>query len=131
MSATNNAKSNDTANSYSDYLNRGELRVSPLFCAFIEAEVLPDLDINAENFWQHFSELLNEFTPRNKDLLLTRETMQTAIDQWHANQKDYKNKASDAEQIAFLREINYIADDVDDFTITTDNADDAIARIPG
>ena len=135
MSATNNAKSNDTANSYSDYLNRGELRISPLFCAFIEAEVLPDLDINAENFWQHFSELLNEFTPRNKDLLLTRETMQTAIDQWHANQKDNqkdnKNKASDAEQIAFLREINYIADDVDDFTITTDNADDAIARIPG
>lgn len=135
MSATNNAKSNETANSYSDYLNRGELRVSPLFCAFIEAEVLPDLDINAENFWQHFSELLNEFTPRNKDLLLTRETMQTAIDQWHANQKDNqkdnKNKASDAEQIAFLREINYIADDADDFTITTDNADDAIARIPG
>ena len=135
MSATNNANSNDTANSYSDYLNRGELRISPLFCAFIEAEVLPDLDINAENFWQHFSELLNEFTPRNKDLLLTRETMQTAIDQWHANQKDNqkdnKNKASDAEQIAFLREINYIADDVDDFTITTDNADDAIARIPG
>ncbi|MDB2410650.1 malate synthase G [Pseudomonadales bacterium] len=135
MSATNNAKSNDTANSYSDYLNRGELRISPLFCAFIEAEVLPDLDINAEDFWQHFSELLNEFTPRNKDLLLTRETMQTAIDQWHANQKDNqkdnKNKASDAEQIAFLREINYIADDVDDFTITTDNADDAIARIPG
>ncbi|MGB2272474.1 MAG: malate synthase G [Pseudomonadales bacterium] len=132
MSATNNANSNDTANDYSDYLNRGKLRVSPLFCAFIEAEVLPDLDINTETFWQHFSELLNEFTPRNKDLLLTRAKMQTAIDQWHADQKDnQKNKASDAEQIAFLREINYIVDDVDDFTITTDNADDAIARIPG
>ena len=111
---------------YNDYVSRNSLRVSPQLCEFIETEVLVDLPIDADVFWQNFSELLNEFSPRNKALLLTRENMQAAIDQWHLNQIDKKDKATDAEQIAFLREIGYIAADVEDFTITTDHADDAI-----
>ena len=116
---------------YSDYVSRNSLSVSPQLCEFIETEVLADLPIDADTFWQNFSELLSEFSPRNKALLLTRENMQAAIDQWHLNQINKKDKATDAEQIAFLREIGYIAADVEDFTITTDNADDAIACIPG
>jgi len=116
---------------YSDYVSRNSLSVSPQLCEFIETEVLADLPIDADTFWQNFSELLSEFSPRNKALLLTRENMQAAIDQWHLKQIDKKDKATDAEQITFLREIGYIAADVEDFTITTDNADDAIACIPG
>ena len=116
---------------YSDYVSRNSLSVSPQLCEFIETEVLADLPIDADTFWQNFSELLSEFSPRNKALLLTRENMQAAIDQWHLKQINTKDKATDAEQITFLREIGYIAADVEDFTITTDHADDAIACIPG
>ena len=131
MSATTNTTSNKTSNTrYSDYQSRSNLSIAPQLCQFIEGEVLPDLQINADTFWQHFSNLINEFAPRNKALLVARERMQTAIDQWYLNQPS-DQPATDAEQIAFLRGIGYIADDVEDFTISTDNADDAIARIPG
>lgn len=130
--AANTTENSNTRYShhYSHYQSRSSLSVSPQLCTFIESEVLPDLHIDANVFWQHFSDLINEFGPRNKDLLLTRQTMQTAIDQWYANQPDGKQATAD-EQIAFLRDIGYIAADVEDFTITTDHADDAIACIPG
>ena len=131
MSATTNTTNNKTSHTlYSDYQSRSSLSVAPQLCQFIEGEVLPDLQIDTNVFWQHFSDLINEFAPRNKALLLERERMQTAIDQWYLNQPS-DQQATDAEQIAFLRGIGYIADDVEDFTISTDNADDAIACIPG
>ena len=129
------ANTSETSNTrYSNYHNRSSLNVAPQLCEFIESEVLPDLAIDANIFWQHFSDLINEFAPRNKALLLERERMQTAIDQWYLNQSNNQasnQPATDAEQIAFLRGIGYIADDVEDFSITTDNVDDAIACIPG
>ncbi len=129
------ANTNETSNTrYSNYQNRSSLNVAPQLCEFIESEVLPDLAIDANIFWQHFSDLINEFAPRNKALLLERERMQTAIDQWYLNQSNNQasnQPATDAEQIAFLRGIGYITDDVEDFSITTDNVDDAIACIPG
>ena len=127
MSATTNTTNNKTSHTlYSDYQSRSSLSVAPQLCQFIEGEVLPDLQIDTNVFWQHFSDLINEFAPRNKALLLARERMQTAIDQWYLNQPS-DQQATDAEQIAFLRGIGYIADDVEDFTISTDNADDAAA----
>ena len=108
MPATSNTTSNIR---YSDYQSRSGLSVAPQLCEFIEGEVLPDLQIDANTFWQHFSDLLSEFGPRNKELLLTRERMQTAINQWYINQPS-DQQATDAEQIAFLRGIGYIAANV-------------------
>lgn len=129
--------SDTTANIYKDYLNRAGLSVSPVLCSFIENEVLPSVSINADDFWRHFAKLLNEFVPRNNALLAERSRLQQAIDQWYMNRAESNTAngtqaaANDAEHLAFLREIAYIVDDVADFSITTSNADDAIARIAG
>ena len=117
------------------YLERNNLHVAPVLARFIETEVLPDLGISGEQFWQNFSALLAEFTPRNRDLLADRAAMQEKIDQWYS-QRGQVSAARDEsseidQQIEFLKSINYIVDEVDDFTIATDHADEAIARIAG
>ena len=117
------------------YLERSTLHVAPVLARFIETEVLPDLGISGEQFWQNFSSLLAEFAPRNRDLLAERATMQEKIDRWYS-QREQVSAARDesseiAQQIEFLQSINYIANEVDDFTIATDHADEAIARIAG
>lgn len=124
------ANSPETTNTpYNDYLSRAGLSVAPILCGFIENEVLPDLAINADDFWRNFANVLAEFAPRNAELLLERENLQQQINQWH--QANAGKKISESEQLSFLRSIGYIADEVENFSITTDNSDDAIARIPG
>ena len=90
---------------YSDYVSRNSLSVSPQLCEFIETEVLADLPIDADTFWQNFSELLSEFSPRNKALLLTRENMQAAIDQWHLNQPSDKIKRRMQSRLLFYERL--------------------------
>lgn len=114
---------------YNHYQSRGTLSVAPVLCGLIENEILPDLAINADEFWQLFSTVVDEFSPRNATLLARRSELQQHIDQWFIDHAD-QSYSSD-EQLQFLRDIGYIVDDVEDFTITTHNADDAIARIPG
>ena len=118
------------------YLTRDTLHVAPVFAHFIETEVLPELNLSSEQFWENFSVLLREFGPRNRDLLADRTTMQKKIDQWYLQQQGQPNPTINEsdwidQQITFLKSINYITDEVDDFHITTDHADDAIARIAG
>ena len=116
---------------YTHYLKRGSLSVAPELCGLIENEVLPGLSFTNDDFWQLFSTIVEEFSARNAALLEKREALQQAVDQWFMSQQGSASKISSEEQIAFLREIGYIVDDVEDFSISTDNADDAIARIPG
>lgn len=124
------ANSPETTNTpYSDYLSRAGLSVAPILCGFIENEVLPGLSINADDFWRNFASVLAEFAPRNAELLLERENLQQQINQWH--QANVGKKIGASEQLSFLRSIGYITDDVENFSITTDNSDDAIARIAG
>lgn len=118
-----------TSTPYSDYLSRAGLSIAPILCGFIENEVLPDLAINTDDFWRNFANVLAEFAPRNAELLLERENLQRQINQWH--QANAGKKISESEQLSFLRSIGYIANEVENFSITTDNSDDAIARIPG
>lgn len=45
------------------------LTVDPILKDFLENEVLNGLDVDANHFWSTFEDILEEFTPRNKELL--------------------------------------------------------------
>ena len=115
---------------HSNYISRNALKVAPQLCEFIETEVLPGLSLNTTQFWQNFSDVLSEFSPKNRQLLAKRESLQTKLDQWYSNHSDSQPIDSDT-QLAFLKDIGYITREVEHFAISTDNADDAIARIAG
>jgi malate synthase len=111
------------------YIKKGSLSVSSDLEAFLKSEVLPGLDLSEDHFWSSFEKILNEFSPRNKELLDIRESMQNQIDAWHiANPGEEKNLDVYKE---FLKSIGYLLPEGEDFQITTDNVDPEISSIAG
>ena len=105
------------------------LKISSDLKDFLEGEVLPGLDINANTFWKSFESIVNEFAPRNKELLEKREDIQSTIDKWHQDRKGEQHNHDEYKK--FLEEIGYIAPRSPDFLITTDNVDPEIKTIAG
>ena len=110
------------------YQKRNELSVDEILCEFIENEVLPGLNIDPVIFWENFSLILNNFSDKNKNLLIKREEIQNKIDQWYLSNH---GKVDDDKHLKFLRDIGYLVSDTKDFKITTDKVDDEIALIAG
>ncbi len=111
------------------YINKGSLSVSIDLEAFLKSEVLPGLDLSEDHFWNSLENIINVFSPRNRELLDIRESMQGKIDAWHlANPGLEKNFDVYKD---FLRDIGYLVSEGEDFKISTDNVDPEIAFIAG
>ena len=113
----------------SDRIEYGNLKVSKELDNFLRKEVVPEIDVDPENFWKSFEKVLEEFGPRNKELLEKRETIQKQIDDWHLAKKDKGHNHE--EYLNFLKEIGYLIDEGEDFQITTQNVDDEIKKVAG
>ena len=111
------------------YINKGSLSVSIDLEAFLKSEVLPGLDLSEDHFWASLENIIHEFSPRNKELLDIRESMQGQIDAWHlANPGAEKNLDVYKD---FLKDIGYLLPEGEDFKITTENVDPEISSIAG
>ncbi|MDC6461014.1 malate synthase G [Gammaproteobacteria bacterium] len=111
------------------YIAKGSLSVSIKLDEFLTSEVLPDLNITSEHFWQSLEAIVQEFGPRNRELLGLREIIQQKIDDWHLSNK---GQTHDFESYkSFLQEIGYLTEDKGEFTIETQNVDPEIATIAG
>ena len=112
-----------------NYIAKGSLSVSMKLDEFLTSEVLPDLNITSDHFWQSLEAIVQEFGPRNRELLDLRETLQQKIDDWHLS---HKGQTHDFESYkSFLKEIGYLTEDKGEFTIETQNVDPEIATIAG
>ena len=110
-------------------IKKGNLTIASLLFEFINKEIIPGIDINVDEFWKKFDTAVHELAPINRALIEKRETIQKQIDTWHlANKDEDLNKD---EYIKFLKSINYIVEEKEDFQITTQNVDDEIAKIAG
>ncbi len=112
-----------------NYITKGSLSVSDELLNFLSIEILPGLEISEDHFWLSLEKIINEFSPRNKELLEIRESMQAQIDAWHLanpgqekNLDVYKN---------FLKNIGYLVEEGEGFQITTENVDPEISSIAG
>jgi malate synthase len=114
------------------YIQQANLHIADNLYQFIEQEVLPNIAINSTEFWQNFSQLVHELTPINKQLLAQRDKLQSEIDSWYdAISQDKSNKASQKEYISYLKSINYITPEIEDFAISTENVDAEISLMAG
>ena len=111
------------------YINKGSLSVSTDLESFLKTEVLPGLDLSEDHFWTSLENIIREFSPRNKELLNVRESMQDQIDAWHlANPGEEQNLNAYKD---FLKDIGYLLPEGEDFKITTENVDPEISSIAG
>ncbi|MGB0508074.1 MAG: malate synthase G [Pikeienuella sp.] len=115
--------------SNTEYLNRADLKVARELAEFIETEALPNSGISAPDFWDGFSQLVGDFSPKNAELLEQRETIQKQVDQWHLNRR---NQPHDHEAYkAFLSEIGYLRPEGGAFSIETENTDPEFSSVAG
>ena len=107
----------------------GSLSIDPSLEALVREEIMPGLGLDAEDFWNSFSQILNDLTPRNRELLEKRDRIQQQIDEWHLNRKGQPHDPQAYQE--FLRSINYLFPEGSDFKITTTGVDNEISQIPG
>ena len=113
----------------SERIKHGNLQVSLELDSFLKNEVLPGIDIEADSFWSAFEKILQEFGGRNKALLDKRKEIQKQIDEWHISRKG--KPLNQDEYIEFLKKIDYLVDEGEDFEITTTNVDSEIREVAG
>jgi malate synthase len=97
--------------------------------SFINQEVIPGTDVVAEDFWNKFDDAVHELAPINRSLIDKRENIQKEIDGWHLTNKG--KEINKNEYIKFLKSINYIVEEKENFQISTQNVDEEIANIAG
>ena len=67
----------------SERVNYGNLQVDQELDNFLRNEVVEGLDIAPDQFWNSFEKILEEFGPRNKNLLDKRKDIQHQYDSYH------------------------------------------------
>jgi len=110
-------------------IKKGNLKINSALLDFINQEAIPGTEVKVEDFWKKFDNTIHELAPINKSLIEKRENIQKQIDQWHLDRKG-KEIIKD-EYAKFLKSINYIIEEDEDFQISTKNVDEEIARIAG
>ena len=112
-----------------DTVEHGGLKIDQALFDFINKEVMPGTGVDQEKFWDGFAAIVHELTPENRALLAKRDDMQLKIDAWHR-----ENRANGMDMDAykaFLKEIGYMVDEGDAFSVDTDNVDPEIASVAG
>ncbi|MDO5059893.1 MAG: malate synthase G, partial [Neisseria sp.] len=113
-----------------EYIRAAGLQVDKNLYQFITEDVLAKHpNVNADEFWQGFTDLVNEYAPKNRALLAKRDDIQAKLDAWH--KANPGKPADEAAYTEFLREIGYLADNTADFKISTQNVDREVAEQAG
>ncbi|MCD9196946.1 malate synthase G [Aeromicrobium wangtongii] len=96
---------------------------------FIEDEALVGTGIAPAAFWAGADAIVHDFAPRNRKLLARREELQAELDAYHLGQRGMPIDPTAYE--AFLREIGYLVEGPEDFTVGTTGVDVEIAAQAG
>jgi malate synthase len=104
-----------------------KISIHPDLENFLKEEVLNGLDYSAEELLKGFSNIAEEFSPQLEAALAKRDDLQQSIDTWHK-----ENSLEDFQAYkTFLKDIGYLEDEEEDFTINPQNVDPEIATIAG
>ena len=111
------------------YVALGRLSIASELLDFVNKYLLPGTGVTKKKFWNGLDKYAHELSPKNKNLLESREILQKKIDIWHRvkkiekiNIKKYSN---------FLKEIGYLRKEGKNFQIKTKNIDNEISTIAG
>ncbi|ALC89547.1 malate synthase [Bacillus sp. FJAT-18017] len=111
-----------------NYEKAGVLQVSSELYKFIEKEVLPGTQVDSKEFWEGFGKLVEDLSPKNRELLAKRDEFQEKLNRWHREQGEAFNFE---EYKAYLEEIGYLEPEPEDFKIGTEGVDGEVALQAG
>lgn len=118
--------SSQTASAPGAYVSVGDLLVDARLRLFIDEEALPGTGVDPDRFWAGLDALMHEYGPQNRALLVARDELQAAIDEWH------RSGNGDGEAyVAFLRDIGYLVPKGPAFSIDNGAVDAEIATVAG
>ncbi len=107
----------------------GNLKVDEGLYALVRDEIAPGTGIEADAFWEAFSDIVTTMALENRALLDKRDAMQQQLDAWHLARKG--EPIDSAAYTAFLAEIGYLVPEGENFRVTTENVDSEIATLSG
>ncbi|MBA1340324.1 MAG: malate synthase [Pelagibacterales bacterium] len=110
-------------------IKKYNLEIDLVLFEFINNEAIPGTNIKPDDFWSNFEKAVNELAPKNRMLLNKREEIQKKINEWHKTRSG--KELNQQEYISFLKSIDYIVEEKEDFKISTSNVDKEIASIAG
>jgi len=105
------------------------LQVSQAIHDLVKHDIIPGTGIDLAAFWQSFSAIIDEFAPKNRQLLKKRDQLQAQIDAWHQQHSGRAHNLGDYK--AFLTEIDYLVPEGEGFSITTEKVDPEVAQQAG
>ncbi|WP_028834658.1 MULTISPECIES: malate synthase G [unclassified Pseudoalteromonas] len=108
-------------------LTHSGLSVDKQLAEFVKKQLLPGTHLDEHQFWKSFANIVQTLTPLNKSLLAKREQLQKQIDDYHLANKN----ADQAQYQAFLKDIGYLVDEPENFSIETQNVEPEIALTAG
>ena len=111
------------------YVQKFGLKVDVKLNEFLINSILPGLKITEEMFWKHFAKTVEILGPKNRKLLEVRQDFQNQIDSWHIKNRNLDYNLEKFKE--FLKEINYITPEGDEFMVDTENVDPEISSIAG
>jgi len=107
----------------------GGLQVAEELHAFVRDDALPGSGVDERAFWDGVETILADLTPRNRELLARRDELQRRLDEWHtANPGPVRDQPA---YLRMLRDIGYLVEEPEPFTIETGDVDDEVAMIAG
>jgi len=113
----------------SERIQQGGLQVAEEIFDLVANELTPGTGVTVEHFWAVFEEIINDLTPKNRELLQVRKNLQDQLDAWHDQRAG--ETIDQTEYKAFLQEIGYLVKEGRDFQIETENVDPEIALMAG
>ncbi len=106
-----------------------KITIDPLFRRFVDDELLSGLPLESGDFWAGLEQIIQRFSPENRRLLEIRRQMQQRIDEFQ--QRSPWARWDEAAYQEFLLSIGYLEPAAEPITLSTENVDEEIARIPG
>ncbi|MBT0568212.1 malate synthase G [Williamsia sp. CHRR-6] len=110
----------------SERVTVGGVQIASVLYDFINSEALPGTGVDRDAFWNGAAQVITDLTPRNRELLEIRESIQHKIDEWH---RSYSYDPATYKE--FLTEIGYLVPVPEDFSVTTENVDREITDTAG
>ena len=95
---------------------------------FVTNELLPEIGIGADEFWEKAAAYFAELTPKNKALLARRDELQNQLDSYY---RANPGQPDPVEHESFLRQIGYLVDQPREAQIRTENVDSEFAEVAG
>lgn len=88
------------------YIALGRLSIASELLDFVNKHLLPGTGVTKKKFWGGLDKYAHELSPKNKNLLESREILQKKIDIWHRVKKG--QKINTKKYSIFLKEIGYL-----------------------